>query len=110
MYKNNNLYNDKNLVLNPNNSKRLLYEVSIIRPFVIFLLIIMHSFTMFAGGWIMPEGIHEVTAYFWFVKFILDLELKQLHWSQDTFMHTNHWFCIASIRLGRLLIRNSYVL
>lgn len=49
--------------------KRILYEVSIIRPFVIFLLVLMHSFTMYGGGWDLPVGIHNVRAYYWVAKF-----------------------------------------
>lgn len=39
------------------------------RPIVILLLVFMHSFTMFTGGtWTLPEGIHEVPAYYWMTK------------------------------------------
>ena len=65
-------------VANPNKDKKLLYEVSIIRPLVILLLVIMHSFTMYAGGWKMPEGIHDVTAYYWFVKFITGFRIETI--------------------------------
>lgn len=74
----NNLNTDNKQVANPDRNKRLLYEVSIIRPLVILLLVVMHSFTMYAGGWKMPEGIHEVTAYYWFVKFITGFRIETI--------------------------------
>lgn len=43
-------------------------EINLLRPIVIILLIIVHSFTMYAGGWNKPEGIHDVRAYFWISK------------------------------------------
>jgi len=49
-------------------NKKQLDEVNIIRPIVIVLLVLMHSFTIYAGGWSMPEGIHDVRAYFWIAK------------------------------------------
>ena len=47
------------------NCSRNLYEVTVIRPVIIFLLVFMHSFTMFTGGdtWPLPVGIHHVEAY-----------------------------------------------
>lgn len=59
-------------------SKRLLYEVSIIRPVVIFLLVLMHSFTMYGGGWSMPEGINNVKAYFWLSKLISGFRIETI--------------------------------
>lgn len=42
----------------------ILNDVMIMRPIVIFLLIVTHSFTMYTGGsWSLPEGINEVYAY-----------------------------------------------
>lgn len=42
----------------------VLNDVMIMRPIVIILLIVTHSFTIYSGGtWILPKGIHEVPAY-----------------------------------------------
>lgn len=48
--------------------KKQLDEVNVIRPITILLLVIMHSFTMYAGGWSLPEGIEKIRAYFWIQK------------------------------------------
>jgi hypothetical protein len=45
--------------------KTRLDDVNIIRPIVIVLLVLMHSFTMYAHEWPFPEGIHDVRAYYW---------------------------------------------
>ncbi len=58
--------------------KKLLYEVSIIRPLIIFLLVVLHSFTMFGGGWSFPEGIHDVGAYYWFCKIISGFRIETI--------------------------------
>lgn len=45
-----------------------LHEIDRLRPIVIVLLIIMHSFTMYSGhnsGWPLPEGISAVKGYWW---------------------------------------------
>ena len=42
----------------------VLNDVMIMRPIVIFLLIVTHSFTMYTGGsWALPDSIHKVWAY-----------------------------------------------
>ena len=43
-------------------------EISLLRPITIGLLVVMHAFTMYAGNWSLPEGIHPVRAYFWVQK------------------------------------------
>lgn len=59
------------------NKSKQLDEVNFIRPMVILLLVVLHSFTMYAGGWSMPEGINDVRTYFWIAKlsysFILEM-------------------------------------
>lgn len=59
-------------------TKRLLYEVSIIRPLVIFLLVLMHSFTVHGGGWSMPEGLDNVRGYFWIAKLISGFRIETI--------------------------------
>lgn len=55
----------------------ILHEVMIMRPIVIFLLVFMHSFTMFTGGaWKLPEGIHNVVAYDWLTKLTFSFLLE----------------------------------
>ena len=42
----------------------VLNDVMIMRPIVIFLVIVTHSFTMYSGGvWPLPDGVHEVWVY-----------------------------------------------
>lgn len=49
--------------------KKQLDEINILRPITILLLVIMHSFTMYSGGWSLPEGItNDIRAYFWIAK------------------------------------------
>lgn len=54
------------VVTNIENAKRLT-EIDFMRPVVIVLLIIMHSFSIYSGGgsWEYPEGIEAVTSYKW---------------------------------------------
>ena len=48
--------------------KQRLDEISLLRPITIGLLVVMHAFTMYSGGWPLAEGIHPVRAYFWVQK------------------------------------------
>ena len=49
----------------------------IMRPIIIFLLVFMHSFTMFTGGgWKLPDGIHEVPLYYWLAKLSFSFMLE----------------------------------
>jgi hypothetical protein len=57
------------------NTKQLA-DANIIRPIIILLLVIMHSFTMYAGSWTMPEGIENVRAYFWVGKIASSFRLE----------------------------------
>lgn len=50
-------------------NKLELYEISIIRPVIIILLVFMHSFTMYAGEWPLPQGINDIRIYFWIQRF-----------------------------------------
>ena len=64
--------------MNTKNPKKLLYEVSIIRPIVILLLVIMHSFCIYAGAWGMPTGIEYVAVYRLFVNFIMGFRIETI--------------------------------
>lgn len=75
--------------------KKILYEVSIIRPLVILLLVVMHSFTMYNGGWPLPEGITSVTAYAWLVKFISGFRIETIA------LIAGYVFAFQSLELNR---------
>lgn len=55
------------MISNQSNSAVRLHEIDFMRPMVIVLLIMMHSFTLYSegGSWGYPEGIGSVTAYKW---------------------------------------------
>lgn len=46
-------------------SSKPLIDVSIVRPILIFLLIVVHSFTIYSGGWPLPFGIQSLECYKW---------------------------------------------
>lgn len=48
--------------------KKQLAEINFLRPIVIVLLVLMHSFTMYGGGWSLAPNIHDVRVYFWVAK------------------------------------------
>lgn len=49
--------------------KKILYEVSIIRPLIIFLLVTLHSFTRMSSDWEVQLGGVEIYKYFcWFIQ------------------------------------------
>lgn len=75
--------------------KKLLYEVSIIRPLIIFLLVVLHSFTMYGGGWSLPEGIDEVGAYYWLCKLISGFRVETIA------LIAGYVFAYQSVVLGR---------
>lgn len=52
-----------------NNQKVLLNDVVIMRPLAIFLLVVWHSFIIYAGGWREPVDFQPVETYWWLAKF-----------------------------------------
>lgn len=46
----------------------LLSDVVVIRPLAILLLIVMHSFTIYGGGWDLPDACQPVETYWWIAK------------------------------------------
>lgn len=61
--------------------KKILQEVNIIRPFVIFLLVLMHSFAIFSGGgdgWPRPDGVEQINLYKWFSWFITGFRIETI--------------------------------
>lgn len=49
-------------------SNQLLYEVVLIRPLLIVMLIMYHSFIIYQGGWSAPDGFIPCKAYWWISK------------------------------------------
>lgn len=58
--------------------KTLLYEISIIRPLIIFLLVVYHSLCVFTGGWNAPAGVPSNTAYWWLGHFISGFRIETI--------------------------------
>lgn len=50
-------------ISSPNKSQ--LYEVTIIRVVMTILIVFMHSFTCYNGGWPEPKGFVEIPVYKW---------------------------------------------
>ena len=50
-------------------TKKLLYEVSIIRPTIIFLLVVLHSFTKIAAGGGKTNDYQLANAVDWFGRY-----------------------------------------
>lgn len=53
-----------------------LADVNLIRPILIFLLVLMHSFTIYGGGWKLPLGIEDVKVYYWLAKFLSGFRMQ----------------------------------
>lgn len=51
-------------------------EVNIIRPAIIVMLVVMHSFTIYAGGWHLPVGIEYINAYAWIQRIAYSFMLE----------------------------------
>ncbi len=49
--------------------KKLLSNIVIIRILLIFLLVVLHSFTIYGGGWTEPQAFKPVKFYWWIAKF-----------------------------------------
>lgn len=58
------------------NDKRNLDEVSFIRPILIILLILVHCFTVFNGGWAPFEGYNDCSTYKWLSRFCYSFLLE----------------------------------
>lgn len=58
--------------------KKLLYEVSIIRPMVIFLLVVFHSFTKIAAGGGKVNDYQLVAVYQWFCWLISGFRIETI--------------------------------
>lgn len=58
--------------------KKLLYEVSLIRPFVIFLLVVLHSFTKISAGGIRNNDYQLPDIYQWLCNFISGFRIETI--------------------------------
>ena len=58
--------------------KKLLYEVSIIRPTIIFLLVVLHSFTKIAAGGGKTNDYQLATVYQWFCWLISGFRIETI--------------------------------
>jgi surface polysaccharide O-acyltransferase-like enzyme len=60
-----------------NDKKTLLYDVVIVRPLAIVLLVLYHAFIIYMGGWREPAGFISIEPYWWIAKssyaFMLEL-------------------------------------
>ena len=51
-------------------------EVSLIRPFLIVLLVLFHSFAIYSGAWSKPTDVAEVSAYRWIARAAYSIMLE----------------------------------
>lgn len=56
--------------------KKLLPEITIIRPLIIFLLVVYHCLCVFTGGWVQPQGVEKIGAYWWLGKLISGFRIE----------------------------------
>lgn len=75
--------------------KKLLYEVSLIRPLVIFLLVVMHAFAIYTGAWEKPDCIDDVPIYYWLSMFIQGFRIETIA------LIAGYVFAFQSIDLAR---------
>jgi len=80
--------------------KKLLYEISIIRPLIIFLLVVYHSLCVFTGGWAIPEGVPSHPAYWWLGHLISGFRIETIAFVGG------YVFCYQCFELGR---RNGFL-
>ena len=78
-----------------NVKKKLLYEISIIRPLIIFLLVVYHALCVFTGGWVPPEGVPDNAAYWWLGHLISGFRIETLAFVGG------YVFCYQCVELGR---------
>jgi len=75
--------------------KKLLYEISIIRPLIIFLLVVYHSLCVFTGGWTAPEGVPANAVYWWLGHLISGFRIETIAFVGG------YVFCYQCFELGR---------
>lgn len=60
----------ENLTLQIPTKKKWLNDVAVIRPLAIFLIVVTHAFTMYNGGWPLPNGVESIIGYKWIAVFL----------------------------------------
>lgn len=75
--------------------RKLLYEVSIIRPIVILLLVLLHSFEKIANGGLLHQNYHLIWIYRWLVRFIKGFRIETIA------LVAGYVFAYQSLVLGR---------
>lgn len=55
-----------------------LKEVAIIRPFVIFLLVVLHAFAIFGDGWDKPACVDSIGIYYWLTVLISGFRIETI--------------------------------
>ncbi len=78
-----------------NTNQKLLYEVSIIRPLVIFLLVLLHSFEKIAEGGGYRQDYELITAYQWLIWIIKGFRIETIA------LVAGYVFAYQSLDLGR---------
>ena len=76
-------------------NKKLLYEISIIRPLIIFLLVVYHSLCVFTGGWVPPQGVPSNDVYWWLGHLISGFRIETIAFVGG------YVFCYQCVELGR---------
>ena len=59
-------------------TKKLLYEISIIRPLIIFLLVVYHALCVFTKGWVAPDGVPANSVYWWLGHLISGFRIETI--------------------------------
>lgn len=57
---------------------KFVYEVTIIRPLIIFLLIVYHCLCVYNGKWEPISSINDVPIYYWIANFISGIQLEAM--------------------------------
>lgn len=75
--------------------KKLLYEISVIRPLIIFLLVVYHSLCVFTGGWNPPQGVPSNAFYWWMGRLISGFRIETIAFVGG------YVFCYQCVELAR---------
>lgn len=75
--------------------KHLLYEISVIRPLIIFLLVVYHTLCVFTGGWRVPEGVADNATYWWLGHLISGFRIETIAFVGG------YVFCYQCVELGK---------
>lgn len=76
-------------------NKPLLYEISVIRPLVIFLLVVYHALCVFTGGWVAPAGVEANGVYWWMGHLISGFRIETIAFVGG------YVFCYQCVETGR---------